>query len=355
MTALGIFSAVRKRKLRFTKEGKYFVALCLGIGFAAINTGNNLLYLVLGMMLAFIMGSGVLSDISLSSLQVTRQIPDRLFAGQLFLMKIGLANTKRYLPSFSIEVEDLLDERTHEKKCYFMKVPACRTQYTSYRDVFNRRGLYHFSGFKVGTKFPFSLFYKFRKITGPAEVIVFPAIHPLFLPLYHWVNRNADAGEQMMGRLDRQGDFHGLREYQNGDDPRSIHWRKSAVMGRLLIRLHEDQVGSHITIFFNNQQKQGTLTPVELERQEAAVSQAASFATHFINQGYRVRLMTRTASVAPGLGQAHLNQVLRTLALLEFTTATDPFPTPPAGLGETVVIDIPSAVIKCELQHMVTI
>lgn len=49
------------RHLRFTREGKYFVALTFGIGFAAINTGNNLLYLVLGMLLALIVGSGVLS------------------------------------------------------------------------------------------------------------------------------------------------------------------------------------------------------------------------------------------------------------------------------------------------------
>jgi hypothetical protein len=38
----------RPRRLRFTRDGKYFVAISIGIGLAAINTGNNLLYLILG-------------------------------------------------------------------------------------------------------------------------------------------------------------------------------------------------------------------------------------------------------------------------------------------------------------------
>ncbi len=42
------------RRLQFTREGKYFVGITIGVGFAAINTGNNLLYLLLGMMLSLI-------------------------------------------------------------------------------------------------------------------------------------------------------------------------------------------------------------------------------------------------------------------------------------------------------------
>ena len=38
------------RRLKFTREGKYFLGITLGVGFAAINTGNNLLYLLLGML-----------------------------------------------------------------------------------------------------------------------------------------------------------------------------------------------------------------------------------------------------------------------------------------------------------------
>ena len=53
------------RRLSFTREGKYFVGITLGVGFAAINTGNNLLYLLLGMMLSLIIASGIMSEMSL--------------------------------------------------------------------------------------------------------------------------------------------------------------------------------------------------------------------------------------------------------------------------------------------------
>src|SRR5262245_40505715 len=42
------------RRLKFTREGKFFVGITMGVGFAAINTANNLLYLLLGMLLALI-------------------------------------------------------------------------------------------------------------------------------------------------------------------------------------------------------------------------------------------------------------------------------------------------------------
>jgi len=45
------------RRLRFTSEGTGFVIVALAIGVAAINTGNNLLYLILAMMLSAIRGT----------------------------------------------------------------------------------------------------------------------------------------------------------------------------------------------------------------------------------------------------------------------------------------------------------
>ena len=65
----------RKRELKFTREGKYFVAITIGIGLAAINTGNNLLYLLLGWLLSMIIASGSLSNMSLKRLTVRRRPP----------------------------------------------------------------------------------------------------------------------------------------------------------------------------------------------------------------------------------------------------------------------------------------
>ena len=49
------------KRLKFTRDGKFVVFVTLGLKLAAINSGNNLLYLIFGMMLGLIVVSGVLS------------------------------------------------------------------------------------------------------------------------------------------------------------------------------------------------------------------------------------------------------------------------------------------------------
>src|SRR5215510_7675755 len=90
------------RRLSFTREGRIIVILSVGVGFAAINTGNNLLYLLLGWLLSFIIASGILSELTLKRLTVERRPPPRVFAGEPFLMEVVIKNDKANRASFSI-------------------------------------------------------------------------------------------------------------------------------------------------------------------------------------------------------------------------------------------------------------
>src|SRR5262249_25632423 len=92
------------RRLKFTREGKFFVGITLGVGFAAINTGNNLLYLLLGMLLALIIVSGLMSELSLRDLTVVRRLPLRAQVGRPHLVEIEVFNHKATVPSYAIEV-----------------------------------------------------------------------------------------------------------------------------------------------------------------------------------------------------------------------------------------------------------
>ena len=299
------------RRLRFTTEGKYFVAISIALGIAAINTGNNLLYLVLGWMLSVIVASGVLSEASLRGLTVSRTAPPRIFAGRPFLMGLGLKNDKRRLASFSIEVEDLVGGRPIDKKCYFLKVPAGRLQQTSYRHTIARRGAYRFDGFQVSTKFPFALFRKSRVVDHSDEVIVLPALHPVTAPAAGALAR----GDEPRGRLGRRGEFFGLRELRDGDDRRDVHWRASARAGRLMVRELEDESVREAAIHLDNTLPAKPMAAEE-EALERAVSMAASLAAHYIGRGFAVRVVARGEHVPPGAGPAHLTRILRALALL---------------------------------------
>ena len=236
-----------RRKLKFTREGKYYVFLAFGVGFAAINTGNNLLYLILGMMLSQIVGSGILSELTIRRLRVSRHLPRRIFAKQPVLVGIRVRNEKQRFPTFAIEIEDLSADKSDRKRCFFLRIPARASQNTSYEHNFRKRGVYHLSSFKITTRFPFSLFAKSRRLEAPEKVIVYPELVSVDPQLRTYRN----LGNLPQPRLGRAGDFHALRGYREGDDHRTIFWRKST-RGRLLVRQHEDPRSRQITIFLDN-------------------------------------------------------------------------------------------------------
>jgi uncharacterized protein (DUF58 family) len=303
----------RRRRLQFTKEGKYFVGLTFAIGFAAINTSNNLLYLVLGMLLSLIIGSGILSEISLKRLAVTRQPPEHYFAARPFLMGITLTNEKSRFASFSVEVEEVLEEQPMQRKCYFLKVPAGRTQRTSYRHTFDRRGLYTLTGVTLRTRFPFGLFQKSARVASACEVLVYPRVYPL--PLEREAYQ--DGGEGYAGRAGRHGEYHTLRDYRVGDDPRTIAWKASARQRRILAREYEDPRSHEVLVFFDNAAS-APLSPSDIDRQEQAVSEAASLAAHFVERGFRVGLRSHSSDLRPQSGPAQLHRILKELALIDF-------------------------------------
>ena len=90
--------------VQFTREGLVFVLLTLAIGAAAVNTGNNILYLIFSMMLAMIVVSGMLSRRMLSGLKPRLEFPDSLFAGVRNLCFVSLRNFKKRSPSLGIRL-----------------------------------------------------------------------------------------------------------------------------------------------------------------------------------------------------------------------------------------------------------
>ena len=63
-----------------TRSGGLYVAMVLVIGIAALNTGNNLLYIIVAAMLAAILVSGIASALCLRGLQLELKIPEHIFA-----------------------------------------------------------------------------------------------------------------------------------------------------------------------------------------------------------------------------------------------------------------------------------
>ena len=230
---LGLSRMRPPRKLKFTREGKFFVGITLGVGFAAVNTGNNLLYLLLGMLLALIIVSGLMSELSLRDLTVVRRLPLRAQVGRPHLVEIEVFNHKGRVPSYAIEVEDLRAGQPADKRCFFLKISPKSAQVAAYRRTPAKRGRDKHVGFRIATRFPFGLFEKSREVPAEGELIIYPAVDPVQLPTMP--AGRYSGGDAAFGR-GHGDDYLGLKLLREGEDPRDVHWRKSAAVGQLVAR-----------------------------------------------------------------------------------------------------------------------
>src|SRR5437016_14525402 len=91
---VGWWLAWPRRTLWPTRDGWWCLGAALGLGFAAINTGNNLFYLLVSMLLGLIIVSGVLSEQSIRRVRVEPALPAELFAGQAALVAARVVHRK---------------------------------------------------------------------------------------------------------------------------------------------------------------------------------------------------------------------------------------------------------------------
>ncbi|MEM9069273.1 MAG: DUF58 domain-containing protein [Myxococcota bacterium] len=329
----------RRRSFRFTREGKVFVAVTVGVGLAAVNTGNNLLYLVLGLMLSLLLVSGTLSDVALWRVRVSRRLPRRAFVDGSSVVEVTLRNRKTRLPSYALEVEDRATSETKtERSCFFLKVSPGSSQTGSYRRSPAKRGWLHLRDFMVRTRYPFGLIEKGRRFSVEGQLLVYPKIVPVDPRSLRNLGLGTDAPS---ARLGQSGDVRGLREYLEGDEARSIHWLRSAARDELVVRERFSQARSRITLLLDQREPaHATEEDAEAWRAafEEAVSQTASLADAALRSGAAVDVRVRGATsplVLPGNAP---DPIFRFLALLE-TVSGDEIPEPSApGLTYAVAV-----------------
>ena len=95
-----------------TRVGIIYVIAVLVIGIAALNTGNNLLYVIVSAMLGAIVVSGLASAVVLRGLQLDVRLPEEVFAGRAALARIVVRNRRRWMPSFSFSVIPLHKDKS---------------------------------------------------------------------------------------------------------------------------------------------------------------------------------------------------------------------------------------------------
>jgi uncharacterized protein (DUF58 family) len=313
-----------RRTIKPTRDGWWCLLVAVGLGVAAINTGNNLLYLLVSALLAIIVVSGILSEQSMRGLHVTGLAPEEVYAGQPALFGATLGNRKRWLMSYSVTLE-LLDRDAHALEAgsrfiYVRRVAAGAERLVTWEQVLPRRGRHRVAGVRLTTRFPFGLFVKAGRPTLADEVLVFPPVRPISAEA---LRRLGERGTAAARRRGRGSDLYNLRDYRSGDDPRFIHWRSSAKTDALLVRELEADTSQNTRLVLVGRGRPGA------EALERGLSEAASLAVALVRAGAGVALAGAAGAVPLGHGRGHLRRLLTALALYDPAA-----PPPAAGPGE---------------------
>jgi uncharacterized protein (DUF58 family) len=304
-----------------TRVGVVYVLVTLVIAIAALNTGNNLLYIVVAAMLAAILVSGVVSALVLRGLELDVRLPEHVFAGRPVAGRIVLKNPRRFLPSFSIQAVTARKHKDDKKvrkqwrlerttfvfpasrppenqwvrlrdwrvrrvavapaapgifdgAVYFPYLPRHTESSADLELCFARRGRYRESGFGLATRFPFAFLTKTRHVALEREILVYPPVEPAaeffeILPLVR--------GEWESFVRGRGSDLYRIREYMPEDSARHVDWKATAKSGSLKVREFSREDERKLRLVFDNPQEGA----ISSQAYELAVNLAASLAWHF--------------------------------------------------------------------------
>jgi uncharacterized protein (DUF58 family) len=276
---------------KLTREGLVYLGGVFVVAVAALNTGNNLLFMILGCLLAGVLISGLLSRLVLSGVDVRLELPEHIFAGRPIMAIAELHNTKQTIPSFSVLLVSEEKQKTKKqtptktapnilaRPVYFPHVPHQQTVRQNVELTFPRRGIYRQDALGLRTKFPFGFLQKTRRVNSEIEAVVYPSVEPTeefyeILPLV--------SGELESYQRGRGNDLYSIRDYQFNDSARHVDWKATARTGVMQVREYAREDERRVLLAFDPY-----MSPREensdgaADRFERAVALCAGLAWHF--------------------------------------------------------------------------
>ena len=313
-----------RRRQMLTQPGLVYLAVMVVLFMGSLLGHSNPLMLIFSMMIGAFVLNGWITYSMLKRLRVERHLPVRTMAGEPVSVEIVLQNHKRLLASWLMVVTDRIDS-DHERldaEVVMARVARRGRSSGSYLLRPMRRGRYTFGPLDVSTRFPLGLVE--RGVTVPARgtLLVYPRLGRL-LPAW---KRDREYAEQLVHLHEsRRGiyhdDFHGLREYRAGDNPRAIHWRTSARRNELMVAEYHESRDRNFAVLLDLWLP---ARPIESDRDrvELAVSFAASLCTTQLRQGGDADVSLSVAGETytdwrGGAGPAGLESLLDLLAVVQ--------------------------------------
>lgn len=295
--------------VRVTNLGLGFVLTTLVVAIGATNTGNNGLYVLLSLLLAVLVVSGLVSRRNVEGIDVALEGPAEVFAGEPVRFRVLLRNrTGRDKSALLVKVSG------KAAPLLFPRLVGGGEAERGIDLVFPRRGRHRVESILLFSGYPIGLFRKGRLHPVNEERLVFPSPAAVSFP-------PPEAREAVDDGIDprkkgRGAEILKLRDAVPGDDPRDLHWPQTARQGRPIVKERASELGREIVVHLE------TARPPAAGKEwdaafEEAVREATGLALKFLSRGERVGLLCGDQFLPPAMGPLHRATLLTALALAE--------------------------------------
>src|SRR5258706_9587948 len=219
--------------VRLPRVGHGFLLGTVFVGFASINTGNNALYIALAFMLGGLLISGIASKGGLKHVVVAVEGMSEAWAGRPSPGRLRVENRSRIWNIRDVIVTS--NELAQPVFLPLLKRREVQTIETTF--LFQRRGIAQLHSLDLYTRYPFGFFLKKRRVRLSGEVIVFPRL--LGEDAARERFRLVDGENYSSNRPGPGQEIHSFRDYARRDSLRQVYWKKSAAMGRWIVKQTE--------------------------------------------------------------------------------------------------------------------
>lgn len=278
--------------VKITKSGYIYIIMTVVLSVGAVNTGNNLLYLMASLTLALMILSGLTSFWNLFFLEILLIAPKEIFAE--IPAPFRLVVDKKRGSSFFLSFETRFGAARR---------PIVRGQSEEALWLtFPNRGVASIEKMRVHSGFPLGFIRRFKIFATSMEVPVYP--RPMVRSLPPLAGRS-HANEMGVTRHGELGDeMRDLRDYRQSDPLKWVDWKATARKGQTMVR----------DFFY----VEGDTLTLDLSRRDGPWEKRLSEACYLILEGHKkalsLSLILPDRKIDAGKGEGHKRRLMEALA-----------------------------------------